>query len=120
MKRILVVLAAGFAILFLAGCSLSLLRAPAPLITPILLSLPYAGSSSPVPAATPTPGIPAATPTFSLPAATPGLVASTATSGLLPTANTGGILPGVAFRTICCHSGRIWSCPEYPFRLWGR
>ncbi len=94
MKRILVVLAAGFAILFLTGCSLSLLRAPAPLITPILLSSPTPVPSSPVPAATPTPGLPAATPTLSLPAATPGLVASTATSGLLPTANTGGILPG--------------------------
>ena len=94
MKRILVFLAAGFAILFLTGCSLSLLRAPKPLPTLILLSSPTPVSSLPTPAATPTPGLPPATPTLNLPTATPGPAAPTATTDLLPTANTGVILPG--------------------------
>src|SRR5512140_2661277 len=94
MKRIFVFLTAGFAILFLTGCSLSLLRAPIPLPTPILLSSATPAASTSIPAVTPAPGLPTATIPLNLPAPTPTLAGPTATAGLLPTANTGGILPG--------------------------
>ena len=96
MKRTLIALAVGLAILSLTGCNLSLLGTPTPFPTLILLASPTPLSATPTTAA-PTPTVPTAT--VSLPTVTPGVptatnTASTATSGVAPTATTGGIIPG--------------------------
>jgi len=86
MKRTLILLAACLAVLAQSACTLSLLRAPAPLPTPISLSTPTA------PPATPPPTVP---PAHGLPAVTLAPAASTALPGaVVPTAAPGVILPG--------------------------
>ena len=94
MKRTLFVLAFSLATLFLAGCSLSLLRKPAALSTPIVMASPTPLAATPAPSASDTPSVPTATPTLTPPTATPGAAPTATTSGVLPTAAAGVILPG--------------------------
>ena len=94
MKRCLVFVAAGFAILVLTGCSLSLLRTATPVPTLIPLASPTPLLATPMTAASPTPGVPSETPTLSLPTVTPGPAAPTSTTGVAPTAAADGIIPG--------------------------
>lgn len=93
MKRTLFVLAVSLATLFLAGCSLSLLRKPAALSTPIVLASPTPLAATPTLAASDTPA-PTQTPPMSLPTTAPGLAPTATTAGALPTAAVGVILPG--------------------------
>ena len=95
MKRTLILFAVCIAVLSLSACSLSLLRAPTPLPTPVLLSTPTAQPATPPPADSPTPDLPTATPAPVLPtvpAAPP--VATANPGGFVPTAVPKGILPG--------------------------
>lgn len=95
MKRILILLAACLAVLGLSACTLSLLRAPASLPTPISLSTPTISSVTPPPAVLPAPGLSTATSAALLPAVTPAPAASSALPGTaVPTAAPGAILPG--------------------------
>jgi hypothetical protein len=94
MKRTFILLAACLATLALSACSLSLLRAPAPLPTPISLSTPIASLATPS-SALPAVGLPTAPSALVLPAVTPVPAGSTALPGvILPTAAPGAILPG--------------------------
>ena len=96
MKHTIILVAASIALLGLSACTLSLLRAPAPLATPTLLNTPTAPPATEAPTESPTPGLPTDTPTLSLPTVTPGLGAATEVPvGSVPTALTGGILPGL-------------------------
>jgi len=90
MRRTLVILIAGLAILSLTGCSLSLLGLPKLLPSTILPSSPTPLSTTLAPVVSATPGLPSSTPTLSLPTITPGSSGSTATSAVVPTATTGG------------------------------
>jgi hypothetical protein len=92
MKRTLISIGIGLAILSLTGCSLALLRAPKTISTPILLSSPTPLSATSTPADT-TPGVP--TPILGMPTVTPGSAAPTSIPAVIPTAITAGILPGL-------------------------
>ena len=94
MKRTLFILTVGLAILSLTGCSLSLLRTPKALPTPILMASPTPLSATPTTEASATPAVPTVTPTASLPSVTPGVAPTGTTASGSPTATTGGILPG--------------------------
>jgi len=103
MRRNLVILIAGLAILFLTGCSLSLLGRPKLFPTTILPASPTPLSTTPAPVATDTPSLPSSTPTLGLPTVTPTLslptitpvsAEPTATTAAVPTATTGAIPPG--------------------------
>jgi len=99
MKRTLILFAACFAILGLSACSLSLLRAPAPLPTPVILSTataPPAMPATPAPTASPTPLQPTAVLSQSLPTITPAPAAATALPGAVVSSPASGvILPGL-------------------------
>jgi hypothetical protein len=94
MKHTLFVFATTFSILFLTGCSLSLLGLPTAASTPLVMASPTPLSATSTMAASATPVLPSATPTFSLPTVTPGSGVPIATTGLFPTAPPGGSLPG--------------------------
>ncbi|HVM70619.1 MAG TPA: SH3 domain-containing protein [Anaerolineales bacterium] len=94
MKRTLILLAAGMVIFGLSACTLSQLRAPTPLPSPVALSTPTAPAATQPPAASPTPIQPSATPLPVQPSATTALVISTSVPGSAATPASGVILPG--------------------------